>query len=146
MSYASVPPSSPLARRATAGVAASPSPDRELGRVLLLSGEDKPLDAVSPLALGGEPERIARHARAVRARIVLLDLTRVPFADSDGLRWILHLKNALDEALPQCSLRVAAPLHGKVRRNLDLLGAGVALYDNVRAAWHPATRLKQQTG
>ena len=69
------------------------------------------------------------------ARFVLLDLTRTEYADATGLRWLLQLRDALNER--RTALRVLAPPKSRIRRALMLAGYDrfLDLYDSARAAW-----------
>lgn len=98
------------------------------GRWLLLRCWDNPLDGRGPT-----PAQVAAQAYACAAHFVLLDVTDAPYADSDGLRWLLRLRDTL-EAEGKC-LRIAARRGGKIWRNLDLLGADFEVFESVRTAW-----------
>ena len=99
---------------------------RNAGRVFLLCPR-------GPLGLPDTPpERIVERARSEGAQAILLDMTRIPYIDSEGLRWLLRLKRAADETSP---LRIAARRNGKVWRNLKLLDTGIALFASLRDAW-----------
>jgi hypothetical protein len=112
---------------------------RRVGTVLLVRCGHAPLDG----AHGGSAmtaAEIADRARSAGVRTILLDATGAPYADSDGLRWLLRLKQEV-EASDIALCAVAAP-HGKVWRNLALLDAGLEMYDDLHVAWdhaaHPA--------
>src|SRR3712207_6745136 len=103
-----------------------------VGRVLLLRWE-APLDG-----MGEPPQQVAARAAQNASRTVLLDITGVPYVDSDGLRWLLRLQNEL-EATGR-TLRIAARRGGKVWRNLALLDAGLDLHESVASAWKNTVR------
>ena len=100
---------------------------KHLGRVFLLRW-DGPLDGSGPA-----PAQVAASAVCADARFILLDLLRVPFADSDGLRWLLALTS--EAAASGVGLRIAVRPGGKVRRNLALLQVGLELHESVALAW-----------
>lgn len=115
--------------------AAHPPQDRiePVGRALMLRASE-PLDAVS-LLCRTPPHEIVTRARGAGCRVVVLDVYPAAYADSDGLRWLLALREELAAApLP---LHVVARPHSRVRRNLDLLRADLTLYDAVQDALHP---------
>ena len=97
------------------------------GRRLLLRWGG-PLDGRGPA-----PALVAARSDAGAVRLVLLDMTGAPYADSDGLRWLLRLRDGL-EARGK-GLRIAARPGGNVWRNLGLLGADLDVFESVRAAW-----------
>jgi anti-anti-sigma regulatory factor len=97
-------------------------------RWLLLRCWDRPLDGGGPT-----PSEVAAQCHACGAHFVLLDITGAPYADSEGLRWLLRLRDTLEAEGKD--LRIAARRGGKVWRNLDLLGADFEIFDSVRAAW-----------
>jgi anti-anti-sigma factor len=68
-------------------------------------------------------------------RFILLDLTRAEYADAAGLRWLLQLREALEER--RTGLRVLVPRKSRIRRALALTGYDrfLDLYDSARAAW-----------
>lgn len=96
--------------------------------VLVLRWE-APLDGLGPT-----PREVAAHvaARASEARIVLLDLTRTPCADGDGLGWLLLLRDALQASGRQ--LRVAARPGGTLWHDLGCLRAELEIYGSVGMA------------
>jgi len=96
-----------------------------LGRVYLL-------DCAGPLG-GPDPDALLLEAIGGGARIVLVDATRAAYADSQGLRWLLCLRNAAAER--DVCLRLAAPEGGNIWRNVTLLRAGFLLYPSVQSAW-----------
>jgi len=87
----------------------------------------------APLSGGPDPEVVLTQIERGGAREVLLDATESPWADSDGLRWLLALQQTLETH--GHSLSVAAHAEGRVWRNVVLLKAGLPLYPSVRAAW-----------
>ena len=102
---------------------------RMAGRVLLLAGE-------TVFGGGGDaptPEALAALATRSGVRFALLDATRAPYADSDGLRWLLRLRRELESAC--IVLRVAAAPGSRVWRNLMLLGVNLDLHESARSAW-----------
>ena len=99
------------------------------GRVLLLRWEGA-LDGSGP-----PPQRLAEAVRACGARFLLLDTTQVPYADSDGLRWLVRLRAELEAHGRR--LRLAVRPHSKVWRSLALLHLGLEVYGSLRAAWKP---------
>src|SRR4029079_18758765 len=101
---------------------------QDFGRVLLLHARG-PLEGS-----GAAPERIAARMRDAGARLLLLDATVAPYADSDGLRWLLRLR-AEGEKAGQ-SLRIVARQGGKVWRNLMLLEVEWEMYGSLRHAWN----------
>ncbi len=101
--------------------------ENKIGRVLLLRWEEQ-LDGSGPT-----PEQVAATAYCSGARYALLDLTHAAYADSEGLRWLLLLRNALDGH--DIGLRIAARAGGKVWRNLKILEANLDLYETVALAW-----------
>ena len=105
---------------------------KHAGRVFLLRW-DGPLDGSGPT-----PSQVAASAVCAGARFLLLDLLRVPFADSGGLRWLLALTS--ESAAVGIGLRVAVRPGGKVRRNLELLRAGLELHESVARAWKAPLR------
>lgn len=99
---------------------------RNAGRVFLLRPR-------GPLGQPDDsPERLVEQARSEGAQTILLDMTRTPYIDSDGLRWLMRLKRAAEDG---SSLRVAAPQDGRVWRNLKLLDTGIAVFASLRDAW-----------
>ena len=70
-----------------------------------------------------------------RAKAVFLDLSDVPFANSEGLRWILRLDGGLREQ--QKPLRVLVRPGSRVERALALTGYDrmVDLHRSARSAW-----------
>jgi hypothetical protein len=88
----------------------------------------------TPLSGGPDPEVLLSQMEKDGTREVLLDATQSPWADSDGLRWLLALQRTLETK--GRSLTVVARAEGRVWRNVVLLQAGLALYPSVRAAWH----------
>ena len=96
-----------------------------LGRVFVIRC-DGPLDGRA-----AAPERIAQQARG--ARVLLVDATAAPYADSEGLRWLLRLRQLAGEA-GQC-LRIAARRGGRVWRNLMLLHYDFEIFASARSAW-----------
>jgi ABC-type transporter Mla MlaB component len=106
----------------------------DCGRLLLFRW-DGPLDGHGPT-----PAQVAAQSRVCAARNVLLDATHTPYADSDGLRWLLRLQDHLQAQGK--GLRIAARRGSKVWRNLILLGAGLEVFESVRAAWKaPSPRI-----
>lgn len=105
---------------------------QQLGRVLLVRCGHRPLDGHSGSSGVRVSEIIARVQRG-GAHTVLLDASISPYADSGGLRWLLHLKQEAEErGITLCA--VAAP-HSRVRRNLSLLNSGLTVYDGLQDAW-----------
>jgi len=105
---------------------------QQLGRVLLVRCGHRPLDGESGSSGVGVREIITR-ARNGGARTVLLDASGSPYADSGGLRWLLRLRQEVeDSGLALCT--VATP-HSRVWRNLALLQADLALYGDLHDAW-----------
>jgi len=108
---------------------------QQLGRVLIVRCGHRPLDGESGSS-GVRVSEIITRAKSGKARTVLVDVTASPYADSGGLRWLLHLKQvAEDNDLTFCT---AAEPHSKVWRNLTLLNAGFSLYDDLHVAWQHA--------
>lgn len=101
-----------------------------VGRVLLLRVGGA-LDGSLPA-----PDQVAASARAAGARFVLLDATGASYADSDGLRWLLRVREMLEGSGKR--LRIAARRGGKVWRNLALLDARLEMYGSVGGAWKEA--------
>ncbi|MBC8141668.1 MAG: hypothetical protein H7Y38_09545 [Armatimonadetes bacterium] len=114
----------------------SPQADRlePVGRALMLRAAE-PLDAESFLCRTA-PENILRRVRADQLRVVVLDAYPTEYADSDGLRWLLALKEVL--AKENIPFHVVSRPHSRVRRNLDLLRADLSQYDLVQDALRPA--------
>ncbi|MBC8101909.1 MAG: hypothetical protein H7Z41_04895 [Cytophagales bacterium] len=105
---------------------------QQLGRVLLVRCGHCPLDGESGSS-GVRVSEIIARARSGGARTVLLDATASPYADSGGLRWLLHLKQAAEES--GLALRTVAAPGSRIVRNLSLLDAGLDVYDDLHAAW-----------
>lgn len=109
---------------------------RVLGRVCLVRC-DGPMGG-TPSGLGAgtlpDPEALTDAAARMGARTVLVDATEAPYADSDGLRWLLRLRGAASER--GLAVRVAARPKGRVWRNVALLAAGFELFPSVREAWN----------
>jgi anti-anti-sigma regulatory factor len=87
-------------------------------------------------------EDIASRARRSGARVVLLDLSHSPYADSDGLRWLLKLQRASDQE--GFVLRIVVAKGSRVRRNLVLLGAGLDLYSDAQVAWYGRSHFEHE--
>ena len=102
-----------------------PNFGQALGRIFVIRCEG-PLDGVA-----AEPDVIVGRARG--ARIVLVDTTAAPYADSEGLRWLLRLREATGAA-GQC-LRIVAQRGGRVWRNLMLLHSDFEVFTSARSAW-----------
>ena len=83
---------------------------------------------------GPKPEQITHEAFATGARTILVDATHAEYADSDGLRWLLALKQAAAER--GLCLRIAAATEGRIWRNITLLEADLDLYPTVQSAWN----------
>jgi anti-anti-sigma regulatory factor len=105
---------------------------QEFGRVLMIRCA-APLDGERGSS-AVPAEEIASRARRSGARVVLLDLSHTPYADSGGLRWLLKLQRTSDQE--GFVLRVVAAPGGRVRRNLVLLRANLDLYDDAHEAWY----------
>ena len=105
---------------------------QQLGRVLLVRCGHTPLDGESGSSGVGAHEIIAR-AQKGGARTVLLDATVSPYADSGGLRWLLHLKQEAEEN--GLSLRTVTSRGSRIERNLSLLKAGFDIYEDLHTAW-----------
>lgn len=105
-----------------------------VGRTLMLRACG-PLDRESFLCRTA-PVEIARRAHREHSRVVVLDAYPTEYADSDGLRWVLALRSAL--AMEGVPFHVVSRPHSRVRRNLDLLGTDLSLYENVQDALRPA--------
>ena len=83
---------------------------------------------------GPTPEQITHEAFATGARVILVDATHAEYADSDGLRWLLALRQAAEER--GLCLRIAAATEGRIWRNITLLEAHMDLYPTVQSAWN----------
>jgi anti-anti-sigma regulatory factor len=105
---------------------------QQLGRVLLVRCGHRPLDGESGSS-GVNVRDIIAKARNGGARTVLLDATVSPYADSGGLRWLLHLKQEAEEN--GLSLRTVTAPGSKIERNLSLLKAGFDIYEDLHTAW-----------
>jgi len=101
--------------------------EHALGRVLLLHWNGV-LNGTGPA-----PEQVRAALTHCGARLLLLDATRAPYADSEGVRWLLRLQDHL--ASRGKRLRIAARPQGKVWRVLSLLQLGLELFDSVGRAW-----------
>ena len=112
--------------------------ENKIGRVLLLRWENE-LEGPGPT-----PQQIAATACCSGARFVLLDLTHAAYADSDGLRWLLLLRNELDAHA--MGMRIASRPGGKVWRNLKLLEAELDVYETVALAWKAPYRNSETPG
>lgn len=97
------------------------------GRVLVLRWEGV-LDGSGPT-----PEQVFASAQRRHARFLLLDTTDVPYADSDGLRWLRRLRDVMEER--GHSLRIAARPQGRVWRSLSLVQIDLDVYASARQAW-----------
>jgi hypothetical protein len=87
--------------------------------------------------LGGpDSETLMREARRSRSRILLIDTTHAEYADSDGLRWLMALREAAAENTLE--LRIVVREGSNIYRNLLLLRAGLLLYGSVQTALHNA--------
>lgn len=93
---------------------------------------------VAPLSGGPSVEWLRGEMARHRAKALLVDATAAPYADSDGLRWLLSLQSACDT--DGRNLRIVARQNGKVWRNVRLLNANLALFGSGRAAWRDAAR------
>ena len=94
-----------------------------IGRVVLLRWKDI-MSGDAPL-----PDDIVRYAKSRKARYLLLDTTDAPFADSDGLRWLIKLR---EQSLP---IRIAARPGGKIWKALKIFGLDNEMYGTVKGAW-----------
>lgn len=74
------------------------------------------------------------------SRALVVDLSAVPYADSEGIRALIRLQTELDER--QVRLALVVPLAGAVRRALQLLGFErlLDLHQTARQAWRAAPR------
>ena len=109
---------------------------QSLGRVFVIRCEG-PLDGDAV-----EPEVIAQRARG--ARVVLVDATASPYADSEGLRWLLRLREETIAA-GQC-LRIAARRGGRIWRNLTLLRSDFNIFASARSAWESPCEASEAAG
>jgi hypothetical protein len=89
----------------------------------------------APLSGGPDPITLLAQIERSGVRGVLLDTSDVScsWADSDGLRWLLDLHRTLQTH--GHSLRIVAPVGGRVRRNIALLQTDLPLFASVKAAW-----------
>lgn len=88
----------------------------------------------APLSGGPDVTQLVTQIERTGARDVLLDTTKAGWADSDGLRWLLALKQTLQTH--GHSLRVVAREDGRIWRNITLLQTDLPLFGSVRAALH----------
>jgi hypothetical protein len=100
--------------------------------VLLVRCGHRPLDGETGSS-GVQVSDIIARAQKGGARTVLLDATVSPYADSGGLRWLLHLKQAAEDN--GLSLRTVTAPGSKIGRNLSLLKAGFDIYEDLHTAW-----------
>ena len=105
---------------------------QQLGRILLVRCGHTPLDGKGGSS-GIEAHEIVARARKGGARTVLLDATVSPYADSNGLRWLLHLKQEAENS--GLSLRTVTAPGSKIERNVSLLKAGFDIYQDLHTAW-----------
>ncbi len=101
--------------------------EHALGRVLILHWNGV-LDGT-----GLSPEQVRVDLVQCGARLLLLDTTRAPYADSEGVRWLLRLQNHLEACGKR--LRIVARPQGKVWRVLSLLQLGLEMFESVGRAW-----------
>lgn len=90
----------------------------------------------APLCGGPNIDLLRQKMKEQRTRALLVDATRAPYADSDGLRWLLAVKAACDADGRR--LRIVARRESKVWRNVRLLNANLALFASGRAAFQGA--------
>ncbi|MCW3062758.1 MAG: hypothetical protein JWQ02_4579 [Capsulimonas sp.] len=93
------------------------------GRVLVIRSSCA-IDGSAP-----SPEHITHYAAAEHARYVLLDATSAPYTDTDGLRWLLRLR---DQPTP---VRIAARKGGRIWRALQMMELEFSVFDSVQHAW-----------
>ena len=99
------------------------------GRRLLVRCAEELSEGTVPLL----ERQLVEHLKS--ARSVVLDLSYVPFVNSEGLRWLLRLDDGLRaQAKP---LRVCVRPGSRVERALALTGYDrlVDLHHSARAAW-----------
>jgi hypothetical protein len=93
------------------------------GRVVVLRCSDA-LDGAAP-----PPEEIARYAARANARFVVVDTTSAPYTDSNGIRWLMRLRD-----LP-LQFRIAVRTNGRISRALELVKFDHPTFDSPRTAW-----------
>lgn len=93
------------------------------GRVLLLRWNSA-FDGTAPT-----PEQISKYTKSGKTRYLVLDTTDAPYTDTDGLRWLMRLR---EQNVPY---RIAARPNSKVWRALKLVQLDQNLFDSVKNAW-----------
>ncbi len=104
-------------------------------------GLSGPLDLVSVATFR---ETVARLL-AARCRLLVLDLRRVSYADSQGIRALLQLRDAMMQR--RGKLRLVLPETSRLRRSLKLLqfDALFQIYTTPAEAWRSGQRQPAET-
>ncbi|MGO8670202.1 MAG: hypothetical protein ACLQVD_02375 [Capsulimonadaceae bacterium] len=82
------------------------------------------------------PDEIARVAATNSARFVVVDTTSAPYTDTNGIRWLMRLRE-----LPM-NFRIAVRPNGRISRALKLVQFEGATVDTARRAWSEPWRAR----